>query len=313
MSSRSRVEQVMQNVQTVRVDLLAACQAFVSVADRGSFTHGATWVGVSQSVVSRRIAGLERRLGGTVLDRSGRTPSLTPLGRHLLPTARRMVEAAEELILCAEESRLSAVPLAVPEGCDVRDLAAVQLAGRDADSRLELVPARPHARPEMLSRLQVLAAVLPCPPEEAVWRVQLGAAGAVPRTGRMHLDQLKPGRQSSAAQAPRLWLLPEDDVPHVRDPLVVAAESFGLAPFQVAVAASAASALAAVLASSDVVLLSRSEAVRLDLSWAPLASPVLQRGYNLKASVPSEARRILKAVGAELAHALGVDDRSERA
>jgi DNA-binding transcriptional LysR family regulator len=299
----------MRVLHTVAVDLVAACQAFVSVADRGSFTRGAAWVGVSQSVVSHRIASLEGRLGGAVLDRSGRAPTLTPLGRHLLPTARRIVQEAEELILGADEARLSAVSLAVPEGCDVRDLAAVELAGRDADTRLVMVAAGPRNRQEMLSRGQVAAAVLACPPEEAVWRVQLGVGSAVGRRGRVHLDQLRPAREARVTAAVRIWLLPEDDVPHVRDPLVAAAEAAGMAPSQVAVATSAGSALASVLASDDLAVLTRRDAERLELPWAPLAAPSLQRGYALESTAASVAPRLRAAVGDALEGALGVDGR----
>jgi DNA-binding transcriptional LysR family regulator len=311
MLSKAHEVITMQFLHTGLVDLLAACQAFVSVADRGSFTRGAAWVGVSQSVASRRIASLEGRLGGAVLDRSGRAPTLTPLGRHLLPMARRMVAAAEELLLEADEARLSALSLAVPEGCDVRDLAAVELAGRDAETRLVMVAAGPHIRPELLSRGQVAAAVLACPPGETSWRVRLGVARAVGRPGRVHLDELRPGRDDAAALAPRLWLLPEDDVPHVRDALVAAAGAAGLAQSQVAVATSASSALASVLVSEDLVVLSRRDATRLELPWAPLAAPALRRGYALESSALSTRRRLRQVVGAELAIALGVDDGPE--
>ena len=299
---------VMQLSHTGPMDLLAACQAFVSVADRGSFTRGAAWVGVSQSVASRRIAGLEGRLGGPVLDRSGRAPTLTPLGRHLLPTARRMVEAADELLLGADEARSSAVPLAVPEGCDVRDLAAVELAGRDAGTLLALVPAGPRARAELLSQGRVVAAVLACPAPEAVWRVPLGVGRAVAAPGRVHLDQLRPDRDRTAVLAPRLWVLPEDDVPHLLDPLVSAAAAAGMAAAQVAVATSTNSALAAVLASDDLVVVSRQEAARLELAWSPLAAPPLVRGHTLESlATPWVARRMRRTVGAAVAVALGAD------
>lgn len=301
----------MQLRHTAGVDLLAACQAFVSVADRGSFTRGAAWVGVSQSVASRRIAALESRLGGTVLDRTGRAPTLTPLGRHLLPTARRLVDAADELVVGADEARSIAVPLAVPEGCDVRDLAAVELAGRDAGTCLALVPAGPRSREEMLSQGRVVAAVLACPAPEAVWRVTLGVGRAVGRPGRVHLDQLRPGRDQEASLARKLWVLPEDEVPHLLDPLVAAAEAAGMAAAQVAVATSTNSALAAVLASDDLMLLSPQDAERLDLAWSPLAGPLLQRGYTLESlTTPWVARRMRRTIGAAVATTLGAEDRS---
>lgn len=65
---------------------------FVQVGERGSFTLGAAAAGVPQPVVSRRIAALERHLGGLLFDREGRRAALTPFGRDLLPSARRLVE-----------------------------------------------------------------------------------------------------------------------------------------------------------------------------------------------------------------------------
>ena len=40
-----------------------------------------------QPVVSRRVAALERRLGGALLERSTRSVTLTELGQRVLPHA----------------------------------------------------------------------------------------------------------------------------------------------------------------------------------------------------------------------------------
>jgi DNA-binding transcriptional LysR family regulator len=295
----------MRNLHTWVMDMLGCCRAFVTVADRHSFTRGATWIGLSQPVASRRISALEQRLGGQLLDRAGRTATLTPLGRHLIPIARRLVEAADELVLHADETRLAAVPIAIPDGCEVRDIAAVDLAGRDADTNVLLIPAQPRARAELLSLGQVHAAVLACAITESTWHTSLGVGRAVASAGPLHLDSMRPERGHSVTRGPRVWLLPEDDVPHIRDPLVAAGESAGLAPSQVSVAASPAAALASVLASSDVVITSPREARRFDLSWAPLADVDLSRGYVLRSSGTAEVRRLATAVGDTLAEALG--------
>jgi DNA-binding transcriptional LysR family regulator len=287
--------------------MLGCCRVFVTVADRHSFTRGAAWIGLSQPVASRRISALEQRLGGQLLDRAGRTATLTTLGQHLLPIARRLVEAADELVLHADETRLAAVPIAIPEGCEVRDVAAVDLAGRDADTNVLLIAAQPRARTELLSLGQVRAAVLACAIAESTWHTTLGVGRALTSTGPLHLDSLRPDRRRSVTRGPRIWLLPEDDVPHIRDPLVAAAESAGLAPSQVSIAASPAAALASVLASSDVLIASRREARSFDLPWAQLADVDLSRGYVLRSSGSAEVRRLATAVGDALAEALGVE------
>ena len=69
-----------------------------------------------------------------------------------------------------------------------------------------------------------------------------------------------------------------------------------------------AAALASVLASSDLVLLSEHEARRLDLAWSPLAHPPLTRGYALVGVIGSDSDRLRAAIGPELAAALGDGD-----
>ena len=53
---------------------------FVAVAEEGNFTRAAERVHISQSGVSAQIQQLERDLGATLLDRSGRTATLTAAG-----------------------------------------------------------------------------------------------------------------------------------------------------------------------------------------------------------------------------------------
>lgn len=289
------------------MDLVAACEAFVSVAERGSFTRGAAAVGMSQPGASRRIAALERHLGVPLLDRAGRSPALTLAGHRVLEPARHVVRAAETLLQQADEAALHAFHLAVPTGCDVRELAGVQLASRDAGLHLVLTEAEPRARGDLLGRGQVEAQVAVVPGAEGEWTVRLGLAGALPRAGRVHLDQLRPSGRRPTDEVVHVHLLPEDDVPHLRDPLLAAAESAGLGASQVTVATSLAAALASVLASSDLALMSEHEARRLDLAWSPLAHPPLIRGYALVGVIGSDSDRLRAAIGAELGAALGAD------
>lgn len=312
MVSKTRMRASMRIPHTGPMDLVAACEAFVSVAERGSFTRGAAAVGMSQPGASRRIAALERHLGVPLLDRSGRSPALTLAGHRVLEPARQVVRASETLLLEAEEAGLRSLHLAVPTGCDVRELAAVELASRDAGIRLVLTEAEPRARADLLTRGRVEAQVAAVPGEEGDWTVSLGLAGALPRQGRVHLDQLRPSGRNPAGEAAHVHVLPEDDLPHLRDPLLAAAESAGLGASQVSVTTSLAAALASVLASADLVLLSEHEARRLDLAWSPLAHPPLTRGYALVGAMGSDSTRLRTAIGTELAAALGVDVEGRR-
>lgn len=289
------------------MDLVAACEAFVSVAERGSFTRGAAAVGMSQPGASRRIAALERHLGVPLLDRAGRSPALTLAGQRVLEPARHVLRAAESLLQEADEAALHAFHLAVPTGCDVRELAGVELASRDAGLHLVLTEAEPRVRGDLLGRGRVEAQVAAVPGEEGDWTVPLGLAGALPRPGRVHLDQLRPSGRHPTSEVVHVHLLPEDDVPHLRDPLLAAAESAGLGASQVTVATSLAAGLASVLASSDLVLMSEHEARRLDLAWSPLAHPSLTRGYALTGVIGSDSDRLRAAIDSELGAALGAD------
>ncbi len=68
---------------------------FLAVAEEGSFTRGAERVGIAQPSLSQQIRGLERELGGALVERLPRGIALTPAGRVFLPEARAAVQAAE--------------------------------------------------------------------------------------------------------------------------------------------------------------------------------------------------------------------------
>lgn len=61
---------------------LQALQTFVAVADHGSFVLAARQLGISASVVSRRIAALERELHTRLIHRTTRGMSLTEAGQR---------------------------------------------------------------------------------------------------------------------------------------------------------------------------------------------------------------------------------------
>jgi DNA-binding transcriptional LysR family regulator len=89
------------------VDRLTAIEAFVRVADAGSFSGAAKQLRVGQPAVSKTIAQLEDRLGVRLLLRSTRGLTPTEAGRNFYDHAIRLIEEAEEAELAARGSAAS--------------------------------------------------------------------------------------------------------------------------------------------------------------------------------------------------------------
>lgn len=70
-------------------------QAFVAVADAGGLTPAAGRLGVSKSIVSRRIARLEKSLGAILLSRTTRGTALTEAGASFREHAMRIAAEAD--------------------------------------------------------------------------------------------------------------------------------------------------------------------------------------------------------------------------
>ncbi|MEZ5659415.1 MAG: LysR family transcriptional regulator [Burkholderiaceae bacterium] len=70
-------------------------QAFVAVADAGSFVAAADALGISKTAVSRLVAELEARLAVRLIQRTTRRQSLTAEGRVFLERARELLGAIE--------------------------------------------------------------------------------------------------------------------------------------------------------------------------------------------------------------------------
>ncbi len=71
-------------------------QAFVAVADSGSFSQAAERLHLSQPAISKRVAALEERTGKALFDRIGRSVRLTEAGHTLLPHAHRVLRELED-------------------------------------------------------------------------------------------------------------------------------------------------------------------------------------------------------------------------
>jgi LysR family nitrogen assimilation transcriptional regulator len=72
-------------------------QAFVIVAQHGSFAHAAVHLCVAQSSLSKRVQRLEQRMGGALFERRARGVALTDAGHAFLPRAERLVDELADL------------------------------------------------------------------------------------------------------------------------------------------------------------------------------------------------------------------------
>jgi DNA-binding transcriptional LysR family regulator len=66
-------------------------QAFLGVAEHGSFGRAAGALHITQAGLTRRLQNLEAALGVRLVERTTRSLALTPVGRDFLPQARRLL------------------------------------------------------------------------------------------------------------------------------------------------------------------------------------------------------------------------------
>jgi DNA-binding transcriptional LysR family regulator len=75
---------------------LATLNAFIAIAELGSFSEAAERLHLTQPAESKRIASLELQLDVRLFDRLGREVSLTEAGRALLPRAYQILTVLDE-------------------------------------------------------------------------------------------------------------------------------------------------------------------------------------------------------------------------
>ncbi|HSK38709.1 MAG TPA: LysR family transcriptional regulator [Arenibaculum sp.] len=73
--------------------------ALAAIADTGSFTRAAAYLGRTQPAISMQMKRLEAQVGRPLLERSGRACSLTEDGEKLLRYARRIIQLNNEALV----------------------------------------------------------------------------------------------------------------------------------------------------------------------------------------------------------------------
>ncbi|MFK0239190.1 LysR family transcriptional regulator [Streptomyces vinaceus] len=288
------------------MELVGACRAFVSVTESGGFTTGAAAARMSQPVASRRIAALEELFGELLFERTSRRVALSIFGQDMLPAARRLVQAADTLLHEAETAKRKPWRLAVPDSCSTGSLARLIVEARDQAVILDLQTGTPAHRVELLRSQQVRAALIAAPADEATWFVPLGLAGtAEAGARRVYLATLRVGRASQDLLR-KIWIQPEDDVPHIRDPLTRLRDALGLRPVQLAIAPDLTNAIAEVLRTSDLLLCSAAQADELGLDWRPLGEIALSRGYSFAVTPDVNLQHVQERLGSAIMRCFGL-------
>lgn len=100
--------------------------AFVRVVETGGFSRAAERLGVSKSIISRRVARLEADLGVRLLNRTTRGIAPTDAGLEFKMRCAdilRQLEAAREAVACRERDIAGTLRLAVPLSFGITRLA----------------------------------------------------------------------------------------------------------------------------------------------------------------------------------------------
>lgn len=264
------------------MDLLESLRSFCAVAVERSFTRGAERCGQPQPVASRRIAGLERRLGVPLLVRTSRQVGLTDHGEQLLPLARELINRADRIDRLFDQAGPSLV-IAVPTALTSRARAAIRRGL--PEQTVVFVEDGPAERIRQQADRSVGLALLPASAEEADIRVRLGIAHHDHRPdARFLLQQLRRPVRERDQPARTLHLRAEDAVPAVRDLVQTSCYRAGLRADQVAVGTEEAEAWTRMYERDDVILAGAEEARREAAAWSVLDEPEVYRNYRLHGS-----------------------------
>lgn len=82
----------------MKIDTLGV-QAFIAIADHGSFQKAADALHISQTALTRRLQNLEAFLGVMLVERTTRAVSLTRIGQDFLPQAQRLLQDLASALL----------------------------------------------------------------------------------------------------------------------------------------------------------------------------------------------------------------------
>lgn len=127
-------------MERTSIDLLDVL-AFVRVVETGAFSRAADQMGISKSVLSRRVARLEQSLGARLLTRSATGASPTDVGGQYFARAGNVLaelDAAREVVAQAVTEIAGPIRLSAPLSFGVEHLAPALADFAEAHPRVEL-------------------------------------------------------------------------------------------------------------------------------------------------------------------------------
>jgi len=123
------------------VNIIPYLETFYCVVEHDSFTAAADELGVSKSVVSKKISRLEAHLGVQLLHRTTRRLKLTPAGEIFSSYAQRImsdVKEAELSVLPLQNEPQGRLRISVPESLAISLLPGVLLSFQQKFPKIEL-------------------------------------------------------------------------------------------------------------------------------------------------------------------------------
>ena len=123
------------------MDRFRTMESFVRVVRAGSFTIGASQLGLSRALVSRHISDLETHLGVRLLNRSTRSLALTEEGTAYLEFCERVfreIETNERAILRTHTEPAGALKILAPKSFGAMHLSDAVVGFAKAQPRLRV-------------------------------------------------------------------------------------------------------------------------------------------------------------------------------
>ena len=91
-------------------------QTFITIAELGSFTKAAAYLGYAQSTITAHIQILENELGENLFDRLGKKIVVTNMGKELVPYATQMLDIYKEIKNITSDSKSVSGDLVIGAG-----------------------------------------------------------------------------------------------------------------------------------------------------------------------------------------------------